>query len=72
MLICLLQAKLGHKYPIGRMLDSLRKYNCTKIDTVLYQFLYFDEFIKSCGEAFDKDLNNKYRMQIQIRRILKY
>ena len=71
-LIRLLQAKLGHKYPVGRILDSLRKYNCTKIDTGLYQFLYFDEVIKSCGEVFHKDLNNKYRTQVQIRRILRY
>ena len=71
-LIRLLQAKLGHIYPVGRILDSLRKYNCTKIDTGLYQFLYFDEVIKSCGEVFHKDLNNKYRTQVQIRRILRY
>ena len=68
----LLQTKLGHKYPVGRILESLRKYNCTKIDTNIYQFLYFDEITQSCGEAFHKELNNKYRTQQQIRRLLRY
>lgn len=71
-LIRLLQTKLGHKYPVGRILESLRKYNCTKIDTNIYQFLYFDEITQSCGEAFHKELNNKYRTQQQIRRLLRY
>ena len=71
-LIRLLQAKLGNKHPVGRILESLRKYNCTKIDTGLYQFLYFDEVIRHCGEVFQKDLDNKYRTQLQIRRILRY
>ena len=71
-LIRLLQTKLGHKYPVGRILESLRKYSCAKIDTNIYQFLYFDEIIQSCGEAFHKELNNKYRTQQQIRRLLRY
>ncbi len=71
-LIRLLQAKLGNQYPVGRLLDSLRKYNCAKIDAGLYQFLYFDEVIKRCGEVFQKNLNSKYRTQLQIRRLLRY
>ena len=35
-LIRLLQAKLGKKYPVGRMIESLRKYRCTRIDNTLY------------------------------------
>lgn len=71
-LIRLLQAKLGNSYPVGRILDSLRKYSCTKIDSGLYQFLYYDEILASCAEAFGLELNNKYRSQEQIRRLLRY
>ena len=71
-LIRLLQAKLGNKYPVGRILDSLRKYNCTKIDTGLYQLLYFDEILKDCGDIFHIDLNNKYRTQLQMKKLLRY
>lgn len=71
-LIRLLQTKLGYQSPVGRILESLRKYNCAKIDTGVYQFLYYDDVIKSCGELFQKNLNNKYCTQQQIRRLLRY
>lgn len=71
-LIRLLQAKLGNKYPIGKTIESLRKYNCTKIDTSLYQFVYYDEILEECGRVFNLELKNKYRTQEQIRRLLKY
>lgn len=71
-LIRLLQAKLGSRYPIGKTIESLRKYNCTQIDTTLYQFIYYDEILKECGEMFGLELNNRYRTREQIRRLLKY
>lgn len=71
-LIRLLQIKLGNKYPIGKTIESLRRYNCTKIDTTLYQFVYYDEILEECGRVFNLELNHKYRTQEQIRRMLKY
>lgn len=71
-LIRLLQAKLGSKYPIGKTIEALRKYNCTQIDTTLYQFVYYDEILEECGKVFHMELNNKYRTREQIRRMLKY
>lgn len=71
-LIRLLQAKLKHKYPVGTILDSIRKYNCTKLDVSTYQFLYYDEILEDCSKVFGIELCNKYRSQQQIRRMLKY
>lgn len=71
-LIRLLQAKLGSKYPIGKTIEALRKYNCTQIDNTLYQFVYYDELLEECGKVFHMKLNNKYRTREQIRRLLKY
>lgn len=71
-LIRLLQAKLGNQSPVGKILDSLRKYNCTKIDVNTHQFLYYDEILKTCEETFGIELSNKYRSQLQVRRMLKY
>lgn len=71
-LIRLLQTKLGGKYPIGKTIEALRKYNCTQIDNTLYQFIYYDEILEECGKIFHMELNNKYRSREQIRRILKY
>lgn len=71
-LIRLLQTKLGNQYPVGKILDSLRKYNCTKIDVNLYQFVHYDEILKACENALGVKLDNKYRTQLQVRRMLKY
>ena len=50
----------------------IKKYNCTHIDTNQWQFTYFDEILKACGEAFDMELNKKYRTQQEIQRLLRY
>lgn len=71
-LIRLLQAKLGNKFPVGKTIESLRKYNCAQIDNTLYQFLYYDEILNECSKVFHLELNNRYRTREQIRRLLKY
>ena len=71
-LIRLLQAKLANKHPIGRILNSLRKYNCVNVGANIWQFLYYDEILEACGNEFNMVLNNKYRTQIQIKRLLRY
>lgn len=71
-LVRLLQAKLGNKYPVGRMIESLRNYKCTQISNTMYQFVYYDEILRECGKTFGMDLNGRYRTRDQIRRMLKY
>lgn len=71
-LIRLLQTKLGNTYPVGQLLDSLRKYNCTKLDLNTYQFLFYNEILADCEKTFGIELNNKYRSQLQVRRMLRY
>lgn len=71
-LIRLLQTKLGSRYPIGKTIESLRKYSCIQIDSTLYQFVYYDEILEECGKVFGLELNNRYRSREQIRRLLKY
>lgn len=71
-LIRLLQAKLGNRYPAGKIIESLKKYCCVPLDANNYKFTYFDEILKTCGNAFDLELDNRYRTRQQIQRILKY
>ena len=71
-LIRLLEHKLNHAFPTGQILSSIKKYNCTHVDTNHWQFTYFDEILKACGEAFDMELNKKYRTQQEIQRLLRY
>jgi hypothetical protein len=71
-LIRLLQTRLSNKYPVKRILDSLRNYNCVNLDTNTWQFIYYDEILQECEKVFNIELNNKYRSQLQIRRLLRY
>ena len=52
----LLEHKLDHKYPTGQIIASIRKYNCTHLDTNNWQFTYYDKLIDACGKALDMDL----------------
>ena len=71
-LIRLLQIKLENKYSARKILDSLRKYNCVNIGANIWQFVYYDEIIQVCEKEFNLELNNKYRSQLEIRRLLRY
>ena len=68
----LLEHKLDHKYPTGQIIDSIRKYNCTHLDTNNWQFTYYDEVIDACGKTLDMDLKKKYRTQQEVQRLLRY
>lgn len=52
-LIRLLQARLENKYPVGRIIESLKKYSCIPLDANTYKFIYFDDILNSCEKAFD-------------------
>ena len=71
-LIRLLENKLGHKYSAAQILKSLKKYNCTHLDANNWQFTYYDEVIDNCGKAFEMKLNEKYKTQQEIQRLLRY
>lgn len=71
-LIRLLEAKLDRKFSVGKIIESLQNYNCVQIDKNLYQFTYYDGIIAACGEALGIILNDKYRSQLQMRRLLRY
>lgn len=71
-MIRLLQSKLGNKYPVGKILDSLRKYGCINLDSNYFQFTYYDEIIATCGKTFGINLQNKYRTRQEIQRLLRY
>ncbi len=71
-IIRLLQTKLGNKYPVGQIIESLKKYNCVPLDTNNYQFTYYDELLESCQKIFGMELDNKYRTRQQIQRLLRY
>ena len=71
-LIRLLELKLEHKYPTSQILNSLKKYNCTRIDPRVWQFTYYDEILDACSKVFNLNLDRKYRTQQEVQRLLRY
>ena len=71
-LIRLLEVKLDHRYNAKQILTSLKRYNCVHIDTNLWQFTYYDEITAACAEKFGMTLNEKYKTQQEIQRLLRY
>lgn len=71
-LIRLLENKLGHAFSVRQILDSLRNYNCVHMDTNTWKFTYYDEVTDACARVFDVTLNDKYKSQQEIQRLLRY
>lgn len=71
-LIRLLQAKLGNGYPVGKVINSLKKYCCVPLDMNQYRFTYYDEILEECSKAFKLELNTRYRTRQEIQRLLRY
>ena len=44
-LIKLLEHRLGHVFPVNRIIDSIKKYTCVHLDTNTWQFTYYDEIL---------------------------
>ena len=71
-MIRLLENRLGNKYSTAKVLESLKKYQCTHIDANHYQFFYYDEILEDIGKSLEIDLSKKYKTANEIRRLLKY
>ena len=71
-LIRLLENKLGHAFSVRQILDSLRNYNCVHMDMNTWKFTYYDEVTDACARVFDVTLNDKYKSQQEIQRLLRY
>ena len=72
LLIRLLQAKLGKKYSIKKILNSLRKYSCVCIENNIYKTTYLDNVLLDCEDIFKLSLNVHYRTRQTLQRLLRY
>jgi len=66
----LIEHKLGHKYSIGRILESLAKAECTHLKQNYYLFDYFDEVLEDMGSVFHIDFSKRIRTLGEIKEIL--
>lgn len=66
----ILELKLERKYHISRILESLRKSECTLAKQNYYIFDHYDEVLKDIGQVFDIDFSKKIRTLGEIKKIL--
>lgn len=68
----ILEAKLDFAFSREQITASLLNYNCMQIAGNIYQFTYYDNLLAACEASLGLELHNKYRSQLQIRRLLRY
>lgn len=66
----IIEHKLGHKYSIGRILESLAKSECTHMKQNYYLFDYFDEVLDDIGSIFQIDFSKRVRSLGEIKKII--
>lgn len=66
----LLEYRLGRKYGVSSILESLRKCECSLIEQNIYVFDYYDEILKDVGELLNIDFSKKYRTLGEIKKVL--
>lgn len=66
----IIELKLGHKYSIGRILESLAKSECTHMKQNYYLFDYFDDVLEAMEEVFKIDFSKRIRSLGEIKKIL--
>ena len=66
----LLEQRINRKYSSEKIIDSLKKYNCSNLKYDVYYFNYIDKIIKELESIFNLNLNNKYNKLSEIKKIL--
>ena len=72
LILRVLECKLGKKYPVNQIRNSLIRYSCSHLDQNYYLFDYRDEILQSAESSFDMDLGNKIMSAAEIKKILQY
>ena len=72
LILRVLEYKIGKKYPVNQIRESLIRYSCSHLDQNYYLFDYRNEVLQSLEEVFDIDLGNKIMATSQIKKILQY
>ncbi len=64
----LLEKKLGNKYSIHRIIDSMKKYNSILIEHDLCMQNYYDEIMNDIGTTFNFNFSRKYLTLSEIKK----
>lgn len=66
----ILEMKMGNRYNISQLLESLKKSECTHLQANHYLFDYYDEVLKDIGNEFCIDFSKRVRSIGEIKKIL--
>lgn len=66
----LLEYRLNRKHSVSRILESLRKCECSLLEQNLYLFDYYDEILQDVGELLGIDFSKKYRTLGEIKKVI--
>ncbi len=64
----ILEMKIGRKYSVNQIVESIRKSNYTHIEQNYYALGYFDDVLKTLGDATSIDFSLKYRTLSEIKK----
>ena len=67
-----LEMKIGRKYCVNQIIQSLRKSNYTHLEQNYYVLGYFDDVLKEIGNVTGIDFSKKYRTLSEIKKITGY
>lgn len=68
----ILEMKIGRKYCVNQIIQSLRKSNYTHLEQNYYVLGFFDDVLKEIGNVTDIDFSKKYRTLSEIKKITGY
>jgi len=66
----ILEMKMEQKYSLTKLLESLKKAECTHLQMNYYLFDYFDDVLKDMNDVFDIDFSKRIRTLGEIKNIL--
>ena len=66
----ILEMKLGYRYSVGRILESLSRSNCTYLEGNLYLFNYNDEVLRDLQQETGIEFDHKVLTLKEIKKIL--
>ena len=72
LIIKLIELKLGGKYSIAKIKESLNSYSCSHIDQNYYLFDYRDEILENIESTFSFNFTEKIMSTKEIKKFLEY
>ena len=68
--VTLIEIRLKHKYPLPKIIETLRNVSCTHLDQNHFVFDYHDEITEDLNQAFDLNFGDKFMTLKEIKNYL--